>query len=122
MNAEEKVRAAWKRVRYSETGLTDAGPCYVTISLEDHPTAGTVIFMHHGRSKEECFSAAEAFTDDRLKQVAEIEEEIEFLQNRVRPHWPSENDVPWVVADASRLDRILKREQAALTELRRGMK
>src|ERR1700678_4519606 len=66
---EEYVRAAWKRVQYRETGLTGDGPCYVVISADDHPTAGSTIFMKHGQDKETVFAAARAYTEERKRQI-----------------------------------------------------
>ena len=66
--------------------------------------------------------AARAFTEERLKQIAEVEEEIAFLEKRVRPHWPIENDISWVAADAKRLTRIIAAREAVLADLKRGTK
>ena len=111
-DAESKVRAVWKRVTYSETGLTPAGPCYVVISNDDHPTAGSTLFMEHGSSKEAVFAAALAFTEQRLREIAEVEEELEEIAAEMST-WDREYPA-W--------NRILAREQAALAELKRGMK
>lgn len=111
-DAESRVRAAWKRVEYCETGLTPAGPCYVTISLEDHPTAGSVIFMKHGIGKETVFSAALAFTLQKAKEISDVREEIAWLSDGMA-----------VSGDPEPIgDRIMNREQAALDALLRGWK
>ena len=102
MNAEEKVRAAWARVTYREP--------FVCIS-----TSGGEM---HDEITEIGWPAAAAFTDDRLKQVAEIEEEIGYLSCRanfmIGEGW--ENHVSAIQ------QRTLARLQAIREELRRGMK
>jgi hypothetical protein len=62
------------------------------------------------------YVAARKFTEARLREIRNIEEEIEFFE-------------PWIEGVAScidsageKLDRILTREYAALEELKRGMK
>ena len=114
-NAETRVRAAWKQVTYSETGQTLAGPCYVVISAEDHPTAGSMIFMQHGRSKEVVFAAALAFTDARLEEVRLIEAAIRFLHQEANL-WP----VHW--AEHPETDVIAKLLERELATARRGLR
>jgi hypothetical protein len=66
------------------------------------------------RPSPACFgsrSAAAEFIRYRIKQIAEVEEEIEVLQS-MRIHRD----------DLLVLQRVFLREQAALAELRRGMK
>jgi hypothetical protein len=65
------------------------------------------------------WSAARAFTEERLEQIRLIEEEIIYLISDMKP------DLDCGIKDcchcaASR--RILAREQEALAELKRGMK
>jgi hypothetical protein len=121
MDDEQYVRSKWKRVEYRESGLTPAGPYYVTISGGDHPTAGSLIFMNHGISKEAVFVAARAFTEEREKQIAEVEKEIAWLIKEKRGQHPEfETQTARELYATPR--RIFAREQAALNELKRGMK
>ncbi len=55
--------------------------------------------------------AAAAFTEDRLEQIRQVEEEIDFLFEGAIPH-----------RNADIRSRILAREQAALADLKRGMR
>ena len=62
-------------------------------------------------SYDEALKAARAFTEQREREIAEVEEEIEEL------HFAEDN----FFTDAT-YKRILVREQAVLSEMRRGMK
>jgi hypothetical protein len=109
---ERIVRDAWKRITYRETGLTSAGPCYVVIESDDHPTAGSSLFMEHGSSKESVFAAARAFTEERREQIRQVEEEIQYIHE----------DMIDNCDHCAASKRIVAREQAVLAELKRGMK
>ena len=115
---EEYVRAAWKRVQYRETRLTGDGPCYVVISADDHPTAGSTIFMKHGQDKETVFAAARAYTEERKRQIRLIEQEINFLS--WRPNFMIADG--WESAIKVIVERILAREKATLQSLQRGLR
>jgi len=61
------------------------------------------------------WAAAAEFTSQRLEEIRRVDEEIECLKmwrSMVEP-----KDIPWKAAD-----RILAREQAALAELKRGLR
>jgi hypothetical protein len=73
--------------------------------------SGTIWFQ--GLPQFGRWSEARVWLDGRLKQIAEVKEEIAFIEARLR------------VANIKEMpirSRILAREQAALDELRRGMK
>jgi hypothetical protein len=54
--------------------------------------------------------------DEQLKQIAEVEEEIEWLRTWMNLRAQRAD------AKAHALDRVIAREQAALDELKRGMR
>jgi len=58
-------------------------------------------------SESEAWAAARVFTEARLEEIRQVEEEIEYLEDFAFGQ-------PW--------KRILFREQAALAELKRGLK
>ena len=66
------------------------------------------------------WSAATEFTRTRLKQIRQVEEEIEQLSEPP----DTENGEYWSYSPAfvKIRERILAREQSALVELKRGMK
>lgn len=97
MNDEEFVRSVWKL-----TAQCDG-------SYRSYPR-GTVLVQEvrdHWVDFESWPAAAE-FTRNRLEEIRQVEEEIYDLNG---------SDTPPVS-----LERILAREQAALTELKRGMR
>ena len=102
MNAEEKVRAAWEWVAVFSPG---DGEDHWVVQLADAEE-----FI--GDNKADVLSDAAAFTDERLKQVAEIEEEIAIQREFVMLPLP-EHLV---------YERTWRRLQAIREELRRGMK
>lgn len=112
---QEYVEARWKRVAYHESGLTSAGKCYVTIDADDHPTAGTLLFMHHGGTKAAVFHAAYLYTKERKRQIAEVEEKVALLEAEATL-WPN------FYKQQAAYSRILAREQAALADLKRGLR
>jgi len=68
-------------------------------------------------SEAEAWSAAAAFTRQRLEEIRQVEEEIENI--RSSSEGLQENGEYYRMRV---FDRILAREQAALAELKRGMK
>jgi hypothetical protein len=137
---EAYVRAWWQRVQYSETGLTDVGPCYVTINAGDYPLAnstifaGSTIFMKHGQTKEAVFAAAFDFTVAREEEIRQLEEKIRRARRRIP--WLDWNNGWWnnwppysstnaslvdVVRDVCSMNRTLARLQQALEDLTKGM-
>ena len=115
MNAEEqKVRATWTHVTYREPFV-----CISTSGGEMHDDI-TVIG----------WPAAAAFTDDRLEQIAEIEEEIEWLHKRdsITPELQLLYDKcdlrfsAQFLAEKEIFSRTLARLTAIRDDLKRGMK
>ena len=101
MNAEEKVRAAFELVHRCDG------------SYRGYPRNTVLIQVVHGHWLDfRSWSAAAAFTDARLAEIAEISEEISLLTGKILL-----ND-----ADISVVARTLTRLQAIREELRRGMK
>ena len=118
MKASEKlVRDTWERVGYTSGGVTSDGPSCVTIRLPDHPTAGTLIYIERGADKAEVFEAAAQFTRERLAKCADIEEEIQFMRDVERAQNPITEPIPRRICG-----RIVAARQAALAELKKGMK
>ena len=105
MNAEERVRAAWECVgiQWANIGGKRYGMAH---------SNGLGIPLQGFLTEDEIWSAAAAFTDERLKQVAEIEEEIAIQREFVMLPLP-EHLV---------YERTWRRLQAIREELRRGMK
>jgi hypothetical protein len=120
MDANERyVRERWEHIKYADTALSVlAGPHYVIIFSEENRRQ---IFAPYRHTEAEAWAAAKAFTVEREKQIAEVEEEIEYVEFRMRDI--EENGGKIYVECAYRtLERIFAREQAALAELKRGMK
>ena len=113
-SAEQIVRSSWKRVEYHETGLTYAGTCYVTISTEDHPTAGTLIFMNHGKDKDSVFSAALRFTEEHEHKIKEARIDCDVLE-----HFAEDQDGSY---QGLAFARVLERERWRLAALLVGWK
>ena len=111
---EKVVRSYWNKVGYHETGLTDAGPCYITMDDDDYPTAGTTLFMEHGKTKEQVIAAAYAYTLDHKRKDAELEEEIEEMKFIVDVY--EDND------EGPIFSRTLARLQSLLEQHMRGVR
>ena len=102
---ERIVRGAWKEVRYVDTGPSLwVRTHYVIIG---HPQ----LFAAYRNTRGEAWLAARDFTEQRLEQIRQIKQEIALLVEAQKSG-----------VDCSRWERIRLREQAALAELRRGMK
>jgi hypothetical protein len=76
--------------------------------------------MQHGRSKEVVFAAALAFTDARLKEVRQIEQEIDFCQSYVR--WFEKGEQAEDRQQEAIHKRTLARLQRIRDEARRGLR
>ena len=103
MTDEEYVRARW-------AGVLDTG---YSVRLEIGEFGKWAKF--DGLNKR--WSAARAFTENREREIAEVEEEIEYVSS-----------FAWLPSRSGKREehpvwqRILARLQARLAELRRGMK
>lgn len=99
MSDEEVVRAAW----------VDAGSAPPWGDCE----RWQVYFGHdyvHGTTEAQAWSAARKYTEERQEEIRLVEEEIEMLENEDR-----HDDYPPYL-------RILAREEAALAELKKGLR
>ena len=117
---EEFVRSVWKTVTESEY---DPHEGYTIPQTR-------VDFGHHHYTEikaADAWSAAAEFTRERLEQIRKVEEEIAYLTPQ-RDSMRKRNSCEAIEAQPAWfqawdiLDRILAREQAALAELKRGMK
>ena len=99
MTDEEYVRARWE-----DSVAFTMGPNPWTLRLPcGKYFDGTI---------DECWSGARAFTEQREREIADVEEEIAWLSDGMDCSDP----------DDEVGHRILARLQAVLSELRRGMK
>jgi hypothetical protein len=108
MTAEEEVRAAWEHVPIDE--CTDKRGSW---KVSNHIAS---IRIGLGCSQPDAWQAALAFTRQRKREIAEVKEEIAYVDEYIcgEPHG--------VECFNCRVGhRILAREQAALDELRIGM-
>ena len=104
MNEDERfVREHWEDVTV-EWGRIE-GKLYGMATSQSRP-----IYLHGYKTEAEIWAAARRFTEERLEQIRQVEEEIQYLNFRV------------MAPELDILERILAREQAALDSLRRGMK
>ena len=71
------------------------------------------IIRGYSDSEPEAWAAAAEFTRGRMEQIRQIEEEIALLHYIKPTYYPS---------DGRAMDRVIAREQDALTELKRGMR
>ena len=101
-DAESKVRAAWEKVDARPTHTGRGFVVRLPVIWNQALTDG------YFKSEEGAWSAALAFTEQRLREIAEVEEEITLLER-----WRT-------ISGATK--RILAREQAHLAELKWGMK
>ena len=90
---------------------------YVRNHLEDVYFEGSIFnnsgdIVHQGwgiadgKTEVEAWAAAKVFVDKRKDEIADVEDEIHFIEDY----------------DSPRAERILAREQAALAKLRKGFK
>lgn len=113
MTDEEYVRAQWE---------PDAKvPClpHVVIVLNDPYWLAP--HADDDGYEAQCWSAAKAFTEDRERQIAEVEEEIAWLEQRLKSAVVIGHCENALEPDASILNRILAVEQHRLKALRQGM-
>jgi hypothetical protein len=74
------------------------------------------------------WQAAREFTEQRLEEIRQVEEEIKLLIEQVRHEWalqslsPDDGAQQLYIVRALRFGRILVREQAASLALKQGMK
>ena len=101
MTDEEYVRARWERVIVCDGSYR-------------HYAKGTILlnWANHQFYEFNDWSAARDFTEQREREIAEVEEEIAWLSDGMDCSDP----------DDEVGQRILAVEQARLAELRRGMK
>ena len=106
MTDEEYVRARWERVIVCDGSYR-------------HYAKGTILlnWANHQFYEFNDWSAARAFTEQREREIAEVQEEIEYVSS-----------FAWLPSRSGKREehpvwqRILAVEQARLAELRRGMK
>lgn len=126
MEDEEFVRAHWIKASAFD-GRSWGGTCGV------HVWDGERCLHHFGDyvSPEAGWSAARAFTEQRLEEIRQVEEEIAvialFVAGReeaaIDRYAPIEKIFrSALLAQGDSLSRILAREQQALADLKRGMK
>jgi hypothetical protein len=117
---EQYVRSKWEQVeahwlpsmpdRFRVEMVYDSAMVWVDRPHAQIPSEKPFV---RKQTEQQAWSAARAFTEEREKQIAEVEEEIALLSSIGQHYVPP--------AKVTR-DRILAREQAALDELKRGMK
>ena len=114
MTAEEQVRAAWEHICAANTYYP--GTAW-TIFIYNPLVNGerTTLKAITGISKRDAWQAALAFTQQRLKEIAEIEEEIAWM-NRVG------NEGFNMKAELFTWQRILSRLTAQRDELKKGLR
>ena len=109
--SEEYVRSKWKEVHVRKRRDIKSGMCFLIV-MGRHST------LWYGNERA-AWSAARAFTEEREREIAEVEEEIAWLNQMKRnlpPGRPTKEERQAI------LQRILAVEQARLAELRGGMK
>ena len=112
MTDEKYLRDRWERIAL-EWGTLERKR-YVWVFA-----GGMFIPLRGFKTEAEAWSAARAFTEQREREIAEVEEEIAILNEGVELAASTDADerkygIPF--------KRILARLQAVLAELRRGMK
>ena len=119
MNEDERfVREHWEDVTV-EWGRIE-GKLYGMATSQSRP-----IYLHGYKTEAEIWSSARRFTEERLEQIRQAEKDVRrvmkfvaqcrgYLIERIDPRHDTEALASW--------SRILAREQAALDELKRGMK
>ena len=108
MTDEEYVRARWERVIVCDGSYR-------------HYAKGTILlnWSNHQFYEFKDFSAARAFTENREREIAEVEEEIAELESHILCYGNGSVEDERMICV---YQRILAVEQARLAELRRGMK
>lgn len=105
---EEYVRSRW------DPNLFNGGLYFYEGARSYHLRLGSKRFEYTQKTKAECWSAAYAFTLEREEQIRQVEEEIALMEFIVQ----AQDEFNDIVA----AKRILAREQAALAELKKGMR
>ena len=105
---EAYVRSKWRMVYYFPETPADEG--YLLQIFKDNSMRE--IYEEHSMSAEDAWDAAYAFTLAREEEVRQVEEEVALLKGW---RYVQEGISPQAT-------RILAREQAALDELKRGMR
>lgn len=114
MNADEEyVRARWNVYAWK----SEEGEYFVDLLHSGSEKHGAYTFP--AATEAEAWSATRAFTEQREREIAEVQEEIAILNEGVELAASTDADerkygIPF--------KRILVVEQARLAELRRGMK
>lgn len=118
MNSDEQfVREHWQHVHYADTALSVlAGPHYVIIGGYSY---GPLKFAAYRHTAAEAWQAAREFTEMRLEEIRQTEEEIDVIREGITLAGENEEDNKRY---GNPFRRILADEQAALADLRRGMK
>lgn len=119
----EYVEKVWEFVRTWVRDLDSYGTDQFNIALFHTKQSATWCENSFKRWQEDntkagikkAINAAFAFTKERERQIAEIEEEIQWLETVQSIFYSNKNR-------AAAKKRILAREQAALQEMRRGMR
>jgi hypothetical protein len=116
---EQIVREAWSKVRMGYgPGNVHQKPsqrlCYVMVTVSE----GKEECIGSG-TEAEALAAAHASTNERKRQIAEIEEEIAFLQSKIDEAEPEDHliDLELMICK-----RIPPRLQAELGEMKKGWK
>lgn len=109
MTDEEYVRSKWEKVDSRETYVAGHGYC-VSLPVLWHEAMTTGYF----KTEAEAWSASRTFTEQREREIAEVDEEIAFLDDEKRV-WPKHYN-----CDAPK--RTLSRLQSIRAELTKGMK
>jgi hypothetical protein len=110
MSDEEYVRGVWEEANAGDDAAgVLAGPYWVCIYDRKR--------WFYGHTEADAWSAAAEFTRNRLEQIKQVEEEIRLLQSMVILLRSEPMD-----ATAPVYRRTIARLEAALAELRKGMK
>jgi hypothetical protein len=117
MDDEQYVRSKWEQVRvHWLPSMPDRFRVEMVYDSAMVWAEVTGCGLHHTDAYAtiaRAWSAARAFTEKREKQIAKIAQEIRWLMNRLDVEAFKYNGM---------VTSIIAREQAALDELRRGMK
>jgi hypothetical protein len=98
------VEAAWEHF--------DHWPLHDNLTIYDGENPTALIARFDG---PDCVHVAFLFTQERQRQIAEVKEEIGLIEYCRDTYY-------WCEEEPSTIGRILAREQAALSDLTRGMK
>jgi hypothetical protein len=114
---EEFVRKHWGNVEIHRRGSTlNNEPVWAFFTTND-----LYVKILARVSQKELWDEAAKFTRERLKQIANVEQEIYAVETELKATRTLDWKVPWVKAKVATWSRVMAREQAALDELRSGM-